>query len=646
MRPAAPAAGGARGPCTAPSDSAPDPVAGGVRERMPRRVVSRGPWLGPGLRYPPGMARLRRIAWGLLLAGLALYMGRLWLRDLRRELGTLAGAALRLVRGTWAGFDAPLHPVSEAAVTLAVIAAWVVLAMAVIRRGPVDGLTLGGRLAPASLLLAVAGVAALVALLLATLVPALAGPPLLVIATVIAIGVLGAVASRAGGGGPPDAIPDAPAPGFDIQPGPDVQLSSGRIARLLRLGVALVSAAALALLVVVLARDAIHLAFYRPAAAGDELSFWWRATDVLHQSGWDRYLATFDSAGYVPGYPLVANVLFGWLPDGHFAAAGRALPFLYGFLALALLTRGLGDRAGRGRGLRGVRGLLGVPGPATALLLVVGYVLLFEGNWIHSMFFELWYGEAFATVLTILLFVLLDAARRDGRARLPALVLVGVGLGALAAISKPPLSFLLLPAILPTLLLAGAVLRPARRSLRPYLVTLAAVAAGALAANLLWGAQLRAHELGAYYALDLPALLTFHPEGSFGPLVRYVVADYQPTWVAFLLVAGLALVVDPRRFVPFFLVGVGMAASILLLYLGAWSDVEHESGARYLLHGLDGFTIFALAALTPAIRTTLDGRLAWLAGLLAGRPASRPGDAVAGSPATAGTDRGPAGGAP
>ncbi len=574
-------------------------------------------------------------------------MGRIWFVDLRRELGALAGTVAGLVRGTGPGLTEPLHPVGEAAVTLAVIGAWTVLALVTIRRGPLGVLTLGGRLAPAWLLLALVGTAALMALAVATLAPALAGPPLLAVATVVAVivaagvawwgtrggaqgGAQGRAQGRAQGGEPGDLASDAPGGAPDDEPGglpdhgdtrrqsdPNVRPepgSPGRAGRLIRLGVALVAAAALGLLGFALALDAVHLAFYRPAAIGDEVSFWWSATEVLHQVGWDRYLATFYSAGYAPGYPLVANVLLGWLPDGLFFAAGRALPFLYGFLALALLTRGLAGR--------GARDLLG---PTAALVCVVGYVLLFQGDWIHSMFFELWYGEAFATVLTILLFVLLDHARRSASAtrRVPALALLGVGLGVLAAISKPPLSFLLLPAIVPTLLVAGVVLRPAGRSLRPYLVALAAVAAGALAANQLWGAQLKAHEIGAYYSLDLGSLLAFHPEGSFGPLVRYFFGEYQPTWVGFLLVAALAAVHDPRRYLPFLLVGTGMAVSIFVLYLGVWSVVEHESGARYILHGVDGFTIFALGALTPAIRTILDGWLAGIAGLVARLAARR-----------------------
>jgi hypothetical protein len=192
-----------------------------------------------------------------------------------------------------------------------------------------------------------------------------------------------------------------------------------------------------------------------------------------------------------------------------------------------------------------------------------------------------------------------------------------VGLGALAVISKPPLSFLLLPAILPTMLIGGLVLRRRGSPVRPLLVATVALAGGALVTNVLWGVQQATHGIASYYALDARSLLTFRPEGSIGPLIRYFLGEYQPTWTAFLLVAAMALLRDPRRFLPPLLVALGMGASILLIYLGAWSDVEHESGARYLLHGLDGFMLFALAALAPAIRRTLEawlGRIAAMGG--------------------------------
>jgi hypothetical protein len=68
----------------------------------------------------------------------------------------------------------------------------------------------------------------------------------------------------------------------------------------------------------------------------------------------------------------------------------------------------------------------------------------------------------------------------------------------------------------------------------------------------------------------------------------------------------MALVADWRRFVPFWLVSLGMIASVLVLYLGVWSTVEHESGARYILHGAYGWIIYALGALYPKVAVTVD----------------------------------------
>lgn len=557
--------------------------------------------------YLVAMERLRRWGWGIALAALVLYLGRIWFSDIRLEAVAAARAAVRIIRGEERWLDAPLHSGSDAAVTLLLIAAWVALALWAPRRGPVGALSLGGALPLAAQLLVACGIAAVVVLGAASIAPGVGGTALVGAATIAALGAGVAVGAAARGRAAAGADAEAA-----VGPSPATGLG-----RLVRPAVAAVSLAALVLLAAALVRDAVYLAFYRPEAAGDEANFWWRATDALHALGWTQYLALVDTAGYVPGYPLVANALFGWVPGGGWAAALRAVPFTAAFLAIALLARAAVARGPLGS----PHGLLS---PTAGLAYIAAFALLMpgiQGGWIHEMFFHRWYGEALATVLTLLVFVVIDHARRvasPGTADLVVLAFVAAGLGALAVISKPPLSFLLLPAVLPVLLVGGLLLRPAGSSRRALVVAVAAMAVGGLATNVLWGVQLRANDVPAYYFFDLRAMVTFHPEGSFWPLVRYVASAYQPTWLAFLLVAGLALLRDPRRFLPSLLVAIGMAGSIFLLYLGAWSDVEHESGARYLLHGLDGFTLFALAALVPAVRETLDGWLGWVEARLAG----------------------------
>jgi hypothetical protein len=372
----------------------------------------------------------------------------------------------------------------------------------------------------------------------------------------------------------------------------------------------LAAVVALAMLAWTLVRDAAWLALYRPAATGDEANFWWSAIEAVHRLGFHDYLTLFPVANYLPGYPLVANLLLGWIPDPQFEAAGRALPFVLAFSCLWVLLRTSVTW----------RTLLS---PTAGVFYLLATVLFETLSWVHEMLFQLWYGESLAILVFALVLLLADRARRvptgvQATSRMLALALPGAGVAVLAVLSKPPLSFLLVPAILPTLAIVGLAVRRRTEAGRPFVVTLIAMAVAGFAAQGLWGVLLRAYGLSSYYAFDLAALLTVHPERSFAHLGPYFVENYEPVWVVFLLTSALALIHDWRRFLPFWLASVGMVASIFVLYLGVWSDVEWESGARYILHGAYGWTFFALAALAPAIRATL------------GRGIGRLGDALSG----------------
>jgi len=282
------------------------------------------------------------------------------------------------------------------------------------------------------------------------------------------------------------------------------------------------------------------------------------------------------------------------MPGTLFSAAGRALPFVYGFSALWILLRGTVTR----------RDLLS---PTAAVYYIVGFVLLFGHEWIHSLFFQLWYGDAFATVIFALILILLDHARREtsGARDYGVLGLFGFGLGSLAVLTKPPLSLLLLLAILPTLLITQVLIDRARGLVRPFLLAVAAMALGGFLTQSLWGAQLRTVGVGSLYSLDIGSLLTFHPEGAFSKLVPYFFGGYREVWVVFILTTVLALLHDWRRFLPFWLVSLGMVVSVFVLYLGQWSAGDSESGARYILQGAYGWILFSLGALGPPITQTI-----------------------------------------
>ncbi len=526
---------------------------------------------------------MRRAGWAIALVALMAFAGVLWARDLIGQVAAIATGMLGLVTAEPAATPAPpLHDGWEAVVTIGLILLWIVFTLVVPRHRFLRPLGINGSFSASSAVLATLGIATFVVLLFASIAP-IRLPGLLMVGTAASIALIVIVLRRLSEEAP-NTIESDDSIETDSAPGP------------IRLLLLLVTGVALALLVWVLARDIGYLAFFRPDAAGDEAYFWWRSTEQLFRLGYYDYMSSFDVAEYLPGYPLLGNFLIGWVPGALFPAAGRALPFLFGFSALWILLRGTVTR----------RSLLS---PTAGVYYILGYVVLFNHTWIHSLFFELWYGEAFATVIFALILILLDHARREssGARDWKLLGLLGFGLGSIAVLTKPPLSFLLLPAILPTLVIAGWLSHRARGLMRPFLLTVAAIALGAFLTQSLWGAQLRMFGQSSLYSIDLGALLTFHPEGAFSSLVPYFIGGYKEVWVVFILATVLALLHDWRRFLPFWLVSLGMVGSILVLYLGQWSTVEHESGARYILHGAYGWILFSLGALGPPITQTVRG---------------------------------------
>jgi hypothetical protein len=520
---------------------------------------------------------MQRAAWGLALAALILYVVRQWAGNLDVELPALGATAASILTGAPVlDGHGPIHGLAEAVVTVGVILLWTAGAMLLLRWRAVS------RFAPDELPMllvsfaAVVGVAGLVTLLFAAISPVRVDP-IVPLAALASVAIVGVVQGRR--------TPKA----LDELAGKDPQRANA--VRLVLMGVAALAAATV---IGPLIRDILYVALFKPPASGDEAYFWWRGTEELFHRGFFGYMARFDVSGYSPSYPIAANILVGWVPSDLFEAAGRALPFLFGWTALWLV---LGKPVASKRLL-----------PSLAVYLVIGYVLFFNHEWIHSLFFQLWYGDAPAAITFALLLILLDRARQSDQQQqlTPLLIVLSLGMGALAALTKPPLSVLLLPAILPTVAIAGMLIRrPASKS-GNFIVAVIAIFCGALVTQLLWAGQLAAFDRRPEYAIALGSLLAFNPTGSIAKLVPYFFNNYQIVWVIFLLTSAMALVADWRRFVPFWLVSLGMIASVLVLYLGVWSTVEHESGARYILHGAYGWIIYALGALYPKVAVTVD----------------------------------------
>lgn len=527
------------------------------------------------------MSGRRGLGWAAALIALLVFAGGLWARDLIGHVAAIAKLTLGLVTADPGVTPAPpLHDGWEAAVTIGLILLWIVLTLKVPSYRFLRPLGINGSFSASSAILAILGIATFVVLLFASIVP-IRLPGLLMVGIAVGIAAVVVILRRL-----PEEAPTLVESGDGIQ----TTLAPGPMRRV----VLLVTGISLATLVLVIARDIAYLAFFRPDAGGDEAYFWWRSTAELYRLGYYDYMSSFDVAGYLPGYPLLGNFLLGWVPGALFPAAGRALPFLFGFSALWIVLRGTITR----------RSLLS---PIASVYYILGYVLLFNHTWIQSLFFELWYGEAFATVIFALILILLDHARRATSGEPPGALrgLFGFGLGSLAVLTKPPLSYLLLPAILPTLIVAGLLSHRASGPVRPFLLTAAAIALGGFLTQSLWGEQLRMFGQASFYSIDISTLLAFKPEGSFSKLVPYFLGGYKEVWVLFILTTVLAFAHDWRRFLPFWLVSLGMVGSVFILYLGQWSTVEHESGARYILHGAYGWILFSLGALGPPITQSI-----------------------------------------
>jgi hypothetical protein len=313
---------------------------------------------------------------------------------------------------------------------------------------------------------------------------------------------------------------------------------------------------------------------------GDEVYVWWLSTDTLLHRGLSGLLADPGASSYSPGYPFFANILMAVLPRYFAMHAEPILPLCFGGLAILLIFTAQPRR--------------GLTLPWLALMVLLLNLLLIAHLWIYAMFFQLWYGEAFAVIVIACLFQSLDLRLfQPSSLRWEAILLFG--LGVVARFSKPPLEILLLPAILP-LLLAGTWLAARQKAARLITRRLLWLALGACVAHLVWSYLLTQANAQPYFKYSLSALKSFNWASADAPLVSYFLLRYKQVLLLYLTGAILALMLDWRRFTPSLLASAALCASIFVLYGTVWQDREYESGARYFLHGMYGWSFYFLSA--------------------------------------------------
>lgn len=322
-------------------------------------------------------------------------------------------------------------------------------------------------------------------------------------------------------------------------------------------------------------------AFHRGPAVGDELTFWWTASTQLLGHGLGNYVGSFPLSNYNPGYPLLVNFLLWFVPVSYRELFLYAVPLALGLMLVFFL------RDGKAR-----------PWWLWLAVAVVWIAQFLGHGWSYTMFFVLWFGEPLAILcFALVLRVIYEEKESKGAAG----IFISLGIGALAILSKPPLTSLLFLAILPTLFLAAFFL-PGRKKIWQRIIL---VGAGAWVTAWLWRLFLQHYHLPPYYSFDLAEFTTFRlHDGPFPQLVSYFLAEYKRFYVTFLLTTAMALLCDWRRYLGPVLCAYGLTISIFLLYATKWSGyTDYESGARYILHGILGWTLFFL--------TDIDAQALW-----------------------------------
>lgn len=508
--------------------------------------------------------RPRHFIWLLAIAGIALL-------SLARVVQTLLSIQESTIIAHWNDWS---HPLSEALPTLFVIAAWILfgyyLSSNIRKNGRIQSLTAQ----PQTLVFS--GIGLGVMLLLACALTSGSGlmhdkivlwsPFVLIVGTIVARGRrLGSTCKLTSS---------------DCKEGLLIQLAA---------------LASISFLFFLLLDTIFFLAFLRPPPSGDELSFWWSALESLHRLGFTTHMSEFHTPEYTPAYPLISQFLLiptvGW---GEFTSKARAIPFLWGFTALWILM-------GRVVQERRVGSLTAVFYISTAI------ALLFNHAWIHQMFFRLWYGEAMATIVFALFLIQLFKLYDHASDNLPWLVyLTLLGLAAIAVLTKPPLSFLFLGAILPTLAFVVLILNPVWKTKKIFVIGVLFAFFGGSLTQQFWLMLLASLGKEAFYSPSVLEILTFNDFDTLTSLTSYFLFNYKTVWMFYILTSVMALICDWRRYLPFWLVTNGTIASVFILYAGYWHDIEYESGARYILHGAYGWIFFALYTMYPEISNTLQ----------------------------------------
>lgn len=314
--------------------------------------------------------------------------------------------------------------------------------------------------------------------------------------------------------------------------------------------------------------------YLKPVGAWDEATYWWPAVEFMNNQGAYEFYKSFSIRFYDPAYALILPViLFPVSGISWIAASSNFSGNFFGLASMALLL----DCLVRGR--KFWQGFF-------LFFVLYATVVLTHGGWVTVLQWRVGNGDGFAALLCTLLFLALWRSRKAPGNSI-AWIYYCVGLGALAQLSKPPLTQLFVYLVPGFLLLSFFLARLQKQSLAGLPGTCASLWVGGILAKLVWAAVRGSFNFPSYYSLDLEKLMSPALTETNRLMLSLFHTTYRVQFAIFLCFGFLALIRrNQRNIFSQFLVACGLIFSIVWLYLTMWKDVEHESAGRYFTHGL------------------------------------------------------------
>ncbi len=308
---------------------------------------------------------------------------------------------------------------------------------------------------------------------------------------------------------------------------------------------------------------------------GDEYIVWQTSITRFRLQGFGK-LSSFSHA---PAYPVISNLLLFIIPVKYIFGASYAVPFLFGSFLIWIII------AGNNKNYITL---------AQFFFCTLCFPLIFfSHDWIHRMFFTMWYGEAMAVLIIASVFMALDSRDEYDKTslRTRSIAYINIfGLGMLSSASKPPFSILVVWAFVPGIIITSFLFKQKSEIyLKSIIFGLGALLLELLKNNIT--KRMIGYEIQTVYNVaDWDFKLVIDK------LIPYFLTGYEQCWVPFVILVTIAVIMN-KKHLPFILVSIGLSMSIIVLYATMWQNkyIDYESGGRYIIHGLYGWMLYFLA---------------------------------------------------